>query len=216
MVQQKDKLLNEKEWLMKEIHHRVKNNLQIVISLLSTQSNFLDNDVAYKAIRESQHRMQSISLIHQKLYQSENLALVNINAYITDLVTYLHDSFDTGTHITFDINVAGMELDVTRAVPLGLILNEAITNAIKYAFPNGREGVIRISLTENGAGTCILKIQDNGIGMPAATNTGKSRSLGMSLMRGLSKQLGGSLTIETREGLAIIIDFVNEQLPTSV
>jgi two-component sensor histidine kinase len=136
----------EKEWLMKEIHHRVKNNLQIVISLLSTQSNYIDNDIAYNAIRESQHRMQAISLIYQKLYQSENLARVDIRSYIAELVTYLRESFDTDPRIRFELDIVPLDLEVTRAVPLGLILNEAITNAIKYAFPDERTGKISICL----------------------------------------------------------------------
>ena len=216
LVSQKDSLLEEKEWLMKEIHHRVKNNLQIVISLLSTQSNYLDNDIAYNAIRESQHRMQSISLIHQKLYQSENLALVDINSYIADLVAYLRDSFDTGTRIAFEMDITDAELDVTRAVPLGLILNEAITNAIKYAFPDGRSGKISISLKPHGQSSFSLTIHDNGIGLPATVDIAKSKSLGMSLMRGLSKQLGGTLKVESGDGITIVVDFVDEKLLKAV
>ncbi|MDN3582393.1 tetratricopeptide repeat-containing sensor histidine kinase [Mucilaginibacter flavus] len=216
LVQEKDGLLEEKEWLMKEIHHRVKNNLQIVISLLNTQSTYLHNDIAYNAIRESQHRMQSISLIHQKLYQSENLALVDIKSYICDLVDYLKESFDTGTRIEFEADIAAIELDVTRAVPLGLILNEAITNAIKYAFPDGRKGYINISLGPADEHSFTLKIQDNGIGFHKPTDISKSKSLGMSLMRGLSKQLGGSLTVESHEGTSIEVNFVDEKLLKAV
>lgn len=216
LVRQKDGLLEEKEWLMKEIHHRVKNNLQIVISLLSTQSSYLDNDIAYNAIRESQHRMQSISLIHQKLYQSDNLALVDIHAYISDLVEYLRDSFDTGIRIEFETDIAAAELDVTRAVPLGLILNEAITNAIKYAFPNCRAGKITISLKNTGENAFALKIHDDGVGFPATVDITKSKSLGMSLMRGLSKQLGGSLKVASGPGITIAVDFVNETLLKAV
>jgi two-component sensor histidine kinase len=216
LVQDKDNLLDEKEWLMKEIHHRVKNNLQIVISLLSTQSNYLDNDIAYNAIRESQHRMQSISLIHQKLYQSENLALVDINSYIADLVAYLRDSFDTGSRIVFEMDIVQAELDVTRAVPLGLILNEAITNSIKYAFPDNRSGKISISLKATAENSFILTIHDDGVGLPPTADLSKSKSLGMSLMRGLSKQLGGSLKVESSDGITVAVDFVTENLLKTV
>ncbi|MBC6110904.1 histidine kinase dimerization/phosphoacceptor domain -containing protein [Pedobacter fastidiosus] len=210
LVSQKDNLLADKEWLMKEIHHRVKNNLQIVISLLSTQSSYLDNDIAFNAIRESQHRMQSISLIHQKLYQSENLALVEVCAYISDLVAYLRDSFDTGSHIAFEMDIVHAQLDVTHAVPLGLILNEAITNSIKYAFPDHRIGKISISLKHKDENSFELIIKDNGIGMPEAVEIGKRKSLGMSLMRGLSKQLGGQLSIESNNGTILSVEFKNE------
>jgi two-component sensor histidine kinase len=216
LIAEKDNLLEEKEWLMKEIHHRVKNNLQIVISLLNTQSSYLNDDVAYKAIRESQHRMQSISLIHQKLYQSENLALVNMPAYIGDLVHYLSDSFDIASRIKFDVDIAPIELDVTKSVPLGLILNEAITNSIKYAFPQDADGRISIVLTELAEGSYELQISDNGIGTTAAANLSKSKTLGMSLMRGLSKQLSGTFTVENRDGLTIIIKFVDEKIPKAI
>ncbi|MBD1364922.1 tetratricopeptide repeat protein [Mucilaginibacter sp. ZT4R22] len=212
LIAEKDNLLEEKEWLMKEIHHRVKNNLQIVISLLNTQSSYLSDDLAYKAIRESRHRMQSISLIHQKLYQSENLALVNMPAYIGDLVQYLSDSFDTASRIKFDVDIAPIELDVTKSVPLGLILNEAITNSIKYAFPQDADGKIKITLADLGEGNYELQISDNGIGTTAAASLSKSKTLGMSLMRGLSKQLSGTFTVENRDGLTIIIKFINEKL----
>lgn len=216
LIAEKDNLLEEKEWLMKEIHHRVKNNLQIVISLLNTQSSYLNDDVAYKAIRESQHRMQSISLIHQKLYQSENLALVNMPAYIGDLVQYLTDSFDTASKIKFDIDIAPIELDVTKSVPLGLILNEAITNSIKYAFPQESNGKIKILLSDLGEGSYELQISDNGIGNTAAANLSKSKTLGMSLMRGLSKQLSGTFAVENRDGLTIIIKFVDEKFSKAI
>lgn len=216
LVQEKDNLLEEKEWLMKEIHHRVKNNLQIVISLLNTQSNYITNDIAFNAIRESQHRMQSISLIHQKLYQSENLALVNMQAYINDLVDYLRESFDTGTRITFNTNITAAEFDVTRAVPLGLILNEAITNAIKYAFKDGQDGKISISMEETDHNTYILKISDNGSGIPSPENITKSKTLGMSLIRGLSKQVGGTFKIENNNGLWVVIEFTNDKFIKTV
>jgi len=212
LIAEKDDLLEEKEWLMKEIHHRVKNNLQIVISLLNTQSSYLNDDVAYNAIRESQHRMQSISMIHQKLYQSENLALVNVPAYVSDLIKYLSDSFDISSRIKFDIDIAPVELDVTKSVPLGLILNEAITNSIKYAFPQNWEGKISITLTEIADGRYELKIHDNGVGFKEPVDLSKSKTLGMSLMRGLSKQMSGTFTVNNQDGLMIIINFVDEKL----
>jgi two-component sensor histidine kinase len=211
LVGEKDNLLEEKEWLMKEIHHRVKNNLQIVISLLNTQSTYLKNDIAYNAIRESQHRMQSISLIHQKLYQSENLALVNLRAYIDDLIHYLTDSFDIAGRIKFETDIADIELDVTKSVPLGLILNEAITNAIKYAFAPNANGNIAITLKQLRGGSYELRIRDNGVGLTEVKDVAKSKTLGMSLMRGLSKQLSGTLVIENNNGVTIIVTFTGDK-----
>lgn len=205
-------LLEEKEWLLREIHHRVKNNLQIVMSLLNTQSAYLESGAALSAIRHSQHRIHSISLIHQKLYQSKNVALIDMPAYIRELVEYLQDSFNSGNRIRFDLQIESVELDVTQAVPLGLILNEAISNAIKYAFPDNRQGEISISMLQTEGGPIQLAITDDGVGLPKDLDLHKSNSLGMSLMKGLSKQLGGTFQMEQDKGLAIKIVFAGEQI----
>jgi len=212
LAEQKDVLLEEKEWLIKEIHHRVKNNLQIVISLLNTQSVYLNDEKAHAAIRESQHRMQSIAFIHQKLYQSESRALIEAHIYIAELIEYLSNSFDIGKRICFEKNLVDLELDVSRAVPIGLILNEAITNSIKYAFPNDADGCISVSLCCVQENSFRLCVSDNGIGLPEGFEIAKCRSLGMNLMRGLSKQIGSSLKLENNNGLSISIDFKDEKL----
>jgi two-component sensor histidine kinase len=201
-------LLNEKEWLLKEIHHRVKNNLQIVMSLLNSQSAYINNDAALTAIQDSQHRVHAMSLIHQKLYGSENVSSINMSIYIRELVSYLGDSFDAGKRIRFELNIEELEMDVSQAVPLGLILNEAITNSIKYAFPDDRSGLVSISLSNTTFNHYLLTISDNGIGMPVEfTKTG---SLGMSLMKGLSEDLDGSFSIETRNGTTVKVSFAHD------
>ncbi len=199
-------LVEEKEWLLKEIHHRVKNNLQIVISLLNTQSAYLDNEDALQAIQNSQHRMHAMSLIHQKLYQTDNLASINISWYIQELTNYLKDSFDNDNKIRFELNIQSVELDVAQAVPLGLILNEAISNAIKYAFPN-QKGIITITFKETQENTFLLQITDNGVGLPEGFELTELDSLGMNLMRGLAEQLDGAFDITTGNGVTITIPF---------
>jgi two-component sensor histidine kinase len=211
LLHEKDRLLDEKEWLLKEIHHRVKNNLQIVMSLLNTQSAYIENDAALVVIRENQHRVYAMSLIHQKLYQSENVALIDIPVYITELVDYLRDSFDT-SHIRFELEIAPVKLDVAQTVPMGLILNEAVTNAIKYAFPEKRKGLIAITLRGTGSHRLLLSIRDDGAGLPEELDLSGSSTLGMSLMQGLSSQLGGSFQIENRQGLIITIEFIDERM----
>ena len=207
LVFEKDKLLTEKEWLLKEIHHRVKNNLQIVISLLNTQSAFLENDIALDAIRESQHRMHSISLIHQKLYQSENLSCIQMPSYINDLVKYLDEGLDTCSKITFKLDIAELELDVVQAVPIGLILNEAITNCVKYAFPAGQKGDVEIVLQGTDDLRYLLQIRDNGKGLPTGFRVEDSNSLGMNLMHGLSRQLKAELSISGIAGTTLSLVF---------
>lgn len=205
-----EKLLGEKEWLLKEIHHRVKNNLQIVMSLLNSQSAYVQNDAALTAIRDSQHRVQAISLIHKKLYQSDNVGLIFMPHYIHELVDSLIQGFDADRHLRFRLEVAPIQLDVSQAVPLGLILNEAITNAIKYAFPGNREGLIDITFEQTAEGYYALTIKDNGTGLPEGFDPAQCRSLGMSLMEGLSSELGGHFAIRNNGGTEIHIWFQTE------
>lgn len=201
-------LLDDKEWLLREIHHRVKNNLQIVMSLLNSQSVYIDNDAALTAIRDSQRRMHTMALIHQKLYQSENNSSISMPEYINELVNYVHDSLESSQRIIFKQTVEPLDLDVSQAIPLGLIINEGIVNAIKYAFPDGQNGVVNISLQHDDADHLLLKISDNGIGLPAGLDIKGHNSLGLDLMQGLTKQLNGSFTIESNKGLHITVKFI--------
>jgi two-component system, sensor histidine kinase PdtaS len=149
-----------------------------------------------------------MSLIHQKLYNTENVSSIDMSSYIRELATYLSDSFNTGRRIRFEYNIDPLEMDVSQAIPLGLILNEAITNSIKYAFPENRNGLISISLSNTSPGHYLLSISDNGIGMP--DDIKKTGSLGMSLMKGLSEDLDGSFSIENNNGTVIRILFVHD------
>jgi two-component sensor histidine kinase len=203
--------VKEKEWLLKEVHHRVKNNLQIIMSLLNSQSAYLDNDAALLAIRNSQQRIHAISLIHQKLYQSDNMSSIDMPVYIRELVEYLRDSFTTGQLIRFKLDVDPIELDVSQAVPLGLILNEAITNAIKYAFPGGRPGLISITLRHYTVSRLSLIISDNGAGIPDAIVNRPASSLGLSLMKGLTEEIAGAFCVENNQGTLIKVAFVSMQ-----
>ncbi len=180
------------------------------MSLLNSQSAYIDNEPALTAIHDSQHRVHAMSLIHQKLYNSENVSSIDMSFYIRELATYLSDSFNTGQRIRFEYNIDPLEMDVSQAIPLGLILNEAITNSIKYAFPGDKEGIIAISLTNSGLHDYLLIISDNGIGMPVHFKDKKPGSLGMSLMDGLSEDLDGAFSIENNNGTVIKISFVHD------
>lgn len=207
-------LLGEKEWLLKEIHHRVKNNLQIVISLLNSQSAYLENQDAIDAIRNSQNRMHAMSLIHQKLYQSANLATIDMSVYIRELVDYLGDSFKQEKRVSMNLMISPLMLDVSQAVPLGLILNEAISNAIKYAFKDSKSGRIDILLEPVNDQNDLLNnkkyllcIADNGAGLPDGFDPYNTSSLGMSLMQGLSQQLEGDFVLQNKDGLRVCVTF---------
>lgn len=212
LLKEKDGLLTEQERLLKEIHHRVKNNLQVVMSLLNSQAASLQDKAALSAIQESQNRVQAMALIHQKLYQSEGVARIDMPSYIQEVVAYLRDAYCIYQSIEFDLQVDEIELDVTQAVPLGLIINEAITNALKYAFPNGRAGKITLILQRLGRFKYQLAISDDGVGLPQGYTPSRSRSLGMTLLHGFSGQLGGDLHIISPPGLTISLMFEDEQL----
>ncbi|PZR26454.1 MAG: histidine kinase [Citrobacter freundii] len=202
------KVLDDKEWLLKEIHHRVKNNLQIVISLLNTQSRFLDNEDAITAIRNSQHRMYAMSIIHQRLYQTENLGTIDMKWYLQELISYMKESFTTGQRINIEINAQAHELDVVEAVPLGLIVNEAVSNAIKYAFPGGRKGLVKVSFMQTDDDRYRLSVEDNGIGIDNIDEVLQKGTLGLSLIEGLAGQLDGALSMEnTAQGFRISLLF---------
>ncbi|MCJ8153024.1 tetratricopeptide repeat protein [Chryseobacterium sp. SSA4.19] len=201
------KLVTEKEWLLKEIHHRVKNNLQIVISLLNTQSAYLENEDALKAIQNSQQRMHTISLIHQKLYQTENLSVIDMFWYINALISYIKECYLSDQKIQFVLELDPVFLDTAQAVPIGLIINEAVNNAMKYAFPDGKSGEIKVQFKQVENNKYKLMIADNGVGLPENVNVNKTESLGMNLMQGLAAQLDGTFSLENKNGLEINVIF---------
>jgi two-component sensor histidine kinase len=207
LLEEKDQLLTEKEWLLKEIHHRVKNNFHIVASLLEIQSSYLRNNEALAAIQESQHRIHSMSIIHQKLYQSETLSSVHMPEYIYELVEYLRESYAIRENIRFSLQIENIELNHASAITLGLILNEAITNAIKHAFATTKDGKISISLAHTSHSQIVLSIADNGPGIPAEPGAKIGASMGMELLQGLTDDLGGSFSIDVKDGTHIKVVF---------
>jgi len=200
-------LVEEKDWLVKEIHHRVKNNFHIVMGLLGTQSEYLKTEEAIQSMTESQHRVHAMSLIHQKLYQSDNLSAINMTDYIYELVNYLRDSFNIRKSIQFKLQIDPIDLDLSHCVPVGLIMNEAITNAIKYAFPGSLEGEIEISFRRISGAHLLLIIRDNGIGLPSHFDMDNPSSMGMRLMKGLSDDIEGKFEINNHNGTEIMLNF---------
>jgi two-component sensor histidine kinase len=208
LLSEKDKLIEEKEWLLREVHHRVKNNLQMVISLLDTQSSFMSNDSAIKAIQDSQHRMQAISLIHQKLYQTAHLSTIDMPMYIQELIGYLCESYEGDLRIRVEQDIDPVKLDVAQAIPVGLILNEAITNSMKYAFSYRKDGRIHVTMKATPEGEIFLECADDGFGFPSEMNVSDSKTLGLRLMQGLSEQLSGRLEIGTENGAYVRVRFM--------
>jgi len=211
-----DNSSEEREWLVKEIHHRVKNNLQIVTSLLNTQLAYLTDRDAIKAIRESQHRIFAISLVHQLLYQADDLSDIDMIVYTHELLEYLGDSFECGQRIELQVEMVPLSLNISMAVPFGLIINEAVTNSLKYAFPAKSGGKVSVSLKSVDQKAYALRIADDGVGLDDNKGRYVSDSLGKNLMEGLARQLGGKYEINNNHGVEINITFskkpVNETI----
>jgi two-component system, sensor histidine kinase PdtaS len=206
------RLLSEKQWLMKEIHHRVKNNLHMIVGLLESQAEYLKGDEAKMALAESEHRIQSMSMIHQKLYQTESLTSIEISPYIHELVQYLKACFKSENPVEFNLEIDQAEMNISHAIPLGLILNEAIINSLKYAFPGKWAGRIDITLKQTSPGFFLLTISDNGIGLAADFDIYQVDSFGLTLILGLCQDLGADFKVSSGGGTSIQIAFEYEPI----
>lgn len=196
---------NEKEFLLKEIHHRVKNNLEIVSSLLSLQAAQIDDPNIVEAMQKSQQRVQSMSMIHQKLYQGKSLAAVEMKDYFINLGNYIIDSYGAKGRIKVVCLMEELELDIDFAIPIGLIVNELLTNSMKYAFPKNGIGEIIISLVEFGS-KLRLTVADNGVGR--LLNVGNDDiGFGTQLIELLTKQLDGKMNLTVQDGTSVCFEF---------
>ncbi len=208
--------LLEKETLLREIHHRVKNNLQVISSLLDLQGEGIREPHLLQALAESRNRVRAMALIHQELYQSESLSRIDTSGYIRGLVTHLFRAYHLqDADISLDIRVDGISLGLDMAIPCGLIINELVTNALKYAFPPGHSGILRIHLESESPGRYSLTIGDNGCGLPESLDLDNPPSLGLRLVQLLTRQLGGNLEIDRTGGTTFRLIFsetTNRQL----
>ena len=194
----------ENELLLKEIHHRVKNNLEIVSSLLALQSNQIDDANTRDAMQEGQNRVQSIGIVHQKLYQGANLGAIEMKDYFINLSDSILDSFGAHKRVQVECAMDALNVDVDTAVPLGLIVNELLTNTIKYAFPDGRSGKVQIKLAQAANGNLQMQVSDDGVGK-SGTITGTG--FGGQLVSLLTQQLEGTMKEENNNGTHIFFEF---------
>jgi len=204
--------LKEKEILLKEIHHRVKNNLQVVSSLLRLQAAGIKDEATATLFYESQTRVRSMALIHEELYQAGNLARVDFASYLRRLLPDLARSYraDAAENVDLKIEAMDVSLPVDRAIPCGLIVNELITNALKHGFPNGQPGSIRVRLAAEQRQT-TLAVRDDGAGFPPDLDFRQSRSLGLQLVCTLANQLGGTISLERDTGTEFVITFPDSE-----
>lgn len=194
----------ENELLLKEIHHRVKNNLEVVSGLLALQSAQIDDPNTKDAMQESQNRVQSIGIVHQKLYQGTNLGAIEMKDYFLNLSESILDSFGADKRVTIECAMEKLDVDIDTAVPLGLIVNELLTNTLKYAFPKGTNGKVYIKLEKRKNNILHLEVSDNGIGKSGIT---QGTGFGGQLVSLLTQQLSGSMKEEIENGTRILFDF---------
>ena len=198
--------IREKEILLKEVHHRVKNNLQIINSILNLQSSYVTDEKTLEIINESQNRIRSMAYIHESLYQTNNFSSINFKDYIENLITNLIYSYQIGENINVVKKIGEIELLLDQAIPCGLILNEIITNSLKYAYPNQGKGNIIIEISEKNKKIEIV-VEDFGIGLPSNFDIETSESLGLSLVHTLVDQIDGELIVKSDGGTKFLIIF---------
>lgn len=209
--------LQEKEVLLQEIHHRVKNNLQIISSMLSLQANYVNDPATREIFRESQHRVRSMALIHEKLYRAQDLARIDLGDYIRNLAAYLIQSYQSGLGpVRLAVESEDVFIGIEKAVPCGLILNELVTNSLKHAFPEaagdqqqgaGCDREISIQLRRDDPGRLVLMVADNGVGFPAHLDFRNTDSLGMQIVSVLVQQLDATIDLKVGDGTCFTIAF---------
>ncbi|MFC1769481.1 bacteriohemerythrin [Nitrospirota bacterium] len=201
--------LKDKDMLIKEVHHRVKNNLAVIQSLLSLQSSDVQDEKTKDVLQESQSRVRAMSMIHERLYQSSDISSINLPEYINSLATQLFDTYRTdASNVKLLVDIPNISLDVDTVIPCGLIINELLSNALKHAFPGSREGVISISIETQSNGNRTLMVKDNGIGIPESFDISKTRSLGMKIVNSLASQIGCGVEIINDNGSEFRIPIV--------
>jgi two-component sensor histidine kinase len=204
--------LQEKEVLLKEIHHRVKNNLQIISSLLNLQSKYVSDTQALQLFIDSQNRVKSMALIHEILYQSRDISKIDFAEYIKTISGQLFHSYGAYSKmIDLKINVENIMLDVDTAIPCGLIVTELVSNSLKYAFTDGRGGSIYIEFSNDKDDVLKLIVSDDGIGFPKDVDFGNLESLGLKLVVALANQLAGAVELERSGGTTFRITFVDDK-----
>ena len=212
------KSINEKETLLRELYHRTKNTMQIIKSMILLQANeFPSNEGVQKVVKNTEDRIQAISLVHQMLYKSRDLSRISIKEYINELAPLVLESFGVSGRISLDIDAEEQYLLLDTAVPFGLILNELITNSIKYAFPGNKKGVITIDLKAGETDIIILNYSDNGIGMPEGFDFQNQKSLGLRLIQNIGiDQMLGKIEMKNHNGFNCTLEFQNNRYQARV
>jgi len=199
--------LAEKEVLLREIHHRVKNNMQVISGFLQLQSQYIEDQDSVEKLEECQNRVKTMALVHEKLYQTKYLGYINAREYIESLISDLMNSYVLDTHISMNIDIENVNINLDTAIPCGLILNELITNSIKYAFRDRESGSISVGLHLSQDHFFTLDVRDDGMGLPKNLDIANASTLGLQLVAVLVRQLGGEMHVEGNSGARFYITF---------
>ena len=199
--------LREKEVIIKEVHHRVKNNMQVISGFLELQSNYIDDPLAVEKLGECQRRVRTMALVHEKLYQSRSLGVINAAEYIKSLIADLMNSYTVSPPVDVTVDVDDVSINLDMAIPCGLIINELVTNALKYAFAGRESGRLSLVMHHREDHTFCLIVQDDGVGLPPDYEARSAASLGTQLVTVLVRQLGGEMKTETDHGAKFTIVF---------
>lgn len=199
--------LSEREMLLKEVHHRVKNNLQVISSILNLQSSYVKDQYTLSMLKECRDRIKSMSFIHESLYQTKNFSHVDFGDYLKSLCSNLLYSYSVSGRVTLNYDIDNIFLTLDTAIPTGLIVNELVSNSLKYAFPDNQKGNIFVSLKRPKGGHNVLMVEDDGVGMPSNVNYKETDSLGLQLVVTLSDQIDGELVLKKGKGTCFVIEF---------
>ena len=207
-MKQQGEVLQQRETMLREIHHRVKNNMQVMSSLLSLQSRLASHSETRRMLEENQNRIQSMALLHEILYQSQDLALVDFSKYLLRMVDCLFRSYGVSSQqILLYTELDPIKLELDDALPAGLLISEVVSNSLKHGFPAGRPGEVRIRMRRQSAATISLTLSDTGVGLPPNVDWANSRSLGLRLVRALAEQLHASLDVRSDGGTEVHLLF---------
>jgi len=200
--------LEEKKTLLEEIHHRVKNNLQVICSLLELQGAYAKNQEDVTMFQECQNRVRTMAMVHERLYRSQNLASINFGEHVRDLANMLASTYSqAAVQVQVFAEVESVPLQLETAIPAGLIVNELVSNALKHAFPDGRRGTLKVSLHSPAPGQLLLSVADDGVGIPPGFDWDQARSLGLRMVRDLARQIRGTLEVRQNGGTTFALSF---------
>ena len=200
--------LEEKKTLLEEVHHRVKNNLQIISSLLRLQGGYVKDEEDRAMFAECQNRVRTMAMLHERLYRSHNLASINFGEHVRDLANMLASTYrQAAAHVQVFTEAESVLLQLETAIPAGLIVNELVSNALKYAFPDGRRGTLKVSLHSPAPGQLLLSVEDDGVGLPPGFDWEQARSLGLRMVHDLARQIRGTVEVRQDGGTTFALSF---------